>query len=106
MGVRTFKIKAGRMLLAGAAPVVTAIATVSSPVPSAAAINPVLPDELDQVLAVALAKDRARRPASVREVVALLARGPQYRTAAGAPGAAAPAAPPPPHPGPPSPRTP
>jgi hypothetical protein len=59
-----------------------AIATVSSPVPSAAAINPVLPDELDQVLAVALAKDRARRPASVRELVALLARVPQYRTAA------------------------
>jgi hypothetical protein len=79
-----------------------AIATVSSPVPSAAAINPVLPDELDQVLAVALAKDRARRPASVRELVALLAQVPQYRTAAVAAVAATPGATPPPTPAPPA----
>ncbi len=102
MGVMTFEMMTGRMPFAGATPVEIAIATVSSPVPSAAAINPVLPDELDQVLAVALAKDRARRPASVRELVALLARVPQYRTAAVAAVAAAPAATPPPTPAPPA----
>src|SRR5260370_36412837 len=76
IGVMTFEMMTGRMPFAGATPVEIAIATVSSPVPSAAAINPVLPDELDQVLAVALAKARARLPAAARPLVAPLARGP------------------------------
>lgn len=81
MGVMTFEMMTGRMPFSGATPVEIAIATVSSPIPSAAAINPRLPDELDQVLGLVLAKDRAQRPSSVRELVAMLARVPQYRSA-------------------------
>ncbi len=80
MGVMTFEMMTGRMPFEGATPVEIAIATVNRPVPSAAALNPVLPDELDMVLGRAMAKNPADRPASVNELVALLAKVPQRRS--------------------------
>jgi serine/threonine-protein kinase len=84
MGVMTFEMMTGRMPFAGASAVEIAVATVSTPVPSAAALNASLPDELDHVLARALAKDPAQRPNSVRELVALLGQVPQRRSTAAA----------------------
>ena len=82
MGVMTFEMMTGRMPFTGASAVEIAVATVSTPVPSAAALNPSLPDELDRVLARALAKDPAQRPSSVRELVAQLGEVPQRRSTA------------------------
>ncbi|HEV2218196.1 MAG TPA: serine/threonine-protein kinase, partial [Candidatus Dormibacteraeota bacterium] len=81
MGVMTFEMMTGTMPFAGANPVEVAIATVNQPVPSAAALKATLPDELDQVLARAMAKDPSQRPTSVRELVAMLGKVPQRRTA-------------------------
>jgi serine/threonine protein kinase len=80
MGVMTFEMMTGHMPFAGANAGEIAVATVTTPVPSAAALNATLPDELDQVLARALAKDPAQRPSSVRELVALLGQVPQRRS--------------------------
>ena len=82
MGVMTFEMMTGHMPFGGASAGEIALATVSSPVPSAAARNAMLPDELDQVLARALAKDPAQRPSSVRELVRLLGQVPQRRSVA------------------------
>ncbi len=82
MGVMTFEMMTGRMPFGGATVVEIAIATINQPIPSAAQINPILPDELDQVLASALAKDPLRRPSSVRQLVEMLGRVPQRRSAA------------------------
>ena len=81
MGVMTFEMMTGQMPFKGATAVEVAIASVSNPIPSAAAINPRLPDELDAVLRLAMAKEPAQRPQSIRELVGLLARVPQYRSA-------------------------
>lgn len=80
MGAMTFEMMTGSMPYSGASPAEVAIATVSKPIPSATALNPVLPDELDAVLVRALAKDPADRPGSVRELLELLGRVPQRRT--------------------------
>ena len=80
MGAMTFEMMTGRMPYTGASPAEIAIATVSKPIPSATALNPILPDELDAVLSRALAKDPADRPGSVRELVELLGRVPQRRS--------------------------
>lgn len=53
--------------------------TVNQPLPSACALNPVLPDELDRLLQRVLAKEPVQRPASVRELVIELGRLPQHR---------------------------
>lgn len=82
MGVMTFEMMTGNMPFGGASAGEIALATVSSPVPSAAARNAMLPDELDHVLARALAKDPAQRPSSVRELVRLLGQVPQRRSVA------------------------
>jgi hypothetical protein len=82
MGVMTFEMMTGRMPFEGATPVEIAIATVNQPVPSAASINAMLPDELDAVLARAMAKQPADRPASVAELIAMLGKVPQRRSAA------------------------
>jgi hypothetical protein len=82
MGVMTFEMMTGRMPFEGSSAGEIALATVTNPIPSAARLNPDLPDELDQVLAAALAKDPSQRPGSVRELVAILARVPQRRSAA------------------------
>jgi hypothetical protein len=81
MGVMTFEMMTGRMPFEYGTAVEIAVATVSAPIPSAATINPILPDELDQVLSRALAKDPAQRPGSVRDLVAMLGRVPQRRSA-------------------------
>ncbi|MGH7487501.1 MAG: serine/threonine-protein kinase, partial [bacterium] len=62
MGVMTFEMMTGQMPFKGATAVEVAIASVSSPIPSAAAINPRLPDELDAVLRLAMAKEPEQRP--------------------------------------------
>ena len=97
MAAMTFEMMTGKMLYAGGTPAEIAVATVSKPIPSAVALNPDLPDELDSVLSRALAKDPAERPNSVRELIDLLARVPQRRSVM----AAIPAAPPTPPPTPP-----
>ena len=84
MGVMTFEMMTGQMPFHGSNAVEIAIATVSQPIPSAAALNHGLPDELDGVLARALAKDRDQRPGSVREVIDLLGKVPQRRSVAAA----------------------
>lgn len=92
MGVMTFEMMTGVMPYGGASAVEIAIATVSRPIPSATALKASLPDELDAVLARAMAKDRNQRPHSVRELVAMLGKVPQRRsvkTPAPAPVAAA-----------------
>src|SRR5438034_3131335 len=81
MGVMTFEMMTGTMPFGGATPVEVAIATVSQPVPSASALKATLPEELDAVLARAMAKDPKQRPSSVRDLVALLGKVPQRRTA-------------------------
>jgi hypothetical protein len=80
MGVMTFEMMTGQMPFGGANAVEIAIATVNQPVPSACAINPALPDELDGVLAQALAKAPGERPASVRDLIGMLGKVPQRRS--------------------------
>ena len=84
MGVMTFEMMTGQMPFGGANAVEIAIATVNQPVPSACALNPALPDELDAVLAQALAKEPAGRPGSVRELIGMLGKVPQRRSAVAA----------------------
>jgi len=66
MGVLTFEMLTGRLPFTGANRMEVAYATVNTPIPSAAKLNAVLPDELDVLLARVLAKDPAQRPQSVR----------------------------------------
>ena len=80
MGVMTFEMMTGQMPFGGASAVEIAIATVNQPVPSACAVNPALPDELDAVLAQALAKEPGDRPGSVSELIAMLGKVPQRRS--------------------------
>jgi len=84
MGVMTFEMMTGQMPFGGANAVEIAIATVNQPVPSACAINPGLPDELDMVLARALAKAPGDRPTSVRDLIGMLGKVPQRRSAVAA----------------------
>src|SRR5258706_1791851 len=83
LGVLTFEMLTGRLPYIGANRMEVAYATVNSPIPSAVAINPNLPDELDQLLAKVLAKDPNERPQSVRDLLALMAKLPQRRAGAG-----------------------
>jgi hypothetical protein len=96
----TFEMMTGRKPFTGTTPVEIAIATVNQPVPSACALNPNLPDELDAALARAMAKQPDGRPGSVNELIALLGRVPQRRSVAAAvvaaPAAASPVVTPPP----------
>jgi protein kinase-like protein len=101
MGVMTFEMMTGQMPFGGANAVEIAIATVNQPVASACALNPALPDELDMVLAKALAKSPGDRPSSVRELIGMLGKVPQRRSAVvatAAPSSAKPAAAPAPLP--------
>ena len=84
MGVLTFEMLTGRLPFIGANRMEVAYATVNAPIPSAAKLNAVLPDELDQLLARVLAKDPAQRPQNVRDLLAQMAKLPQRRTAPGA----------------------
>ena len=95
MGVMTFEMMTGQMPFGGSNAIEIAIATVNQPVPSACALNPGLPDELDAVLARAMAKEPRDRPGSVRELIGMLGKVPQRRsamTAAVTPSAVKPAA--------------
>jgi serine/threonine protein kinase len=98
MGVMTFEMMTGQMPFGGSNAIEIAIATVNQPVPSACALNPGLPDELDAVLARAMAKEPQDRPDSVRELIGMLGKVPQRRsrvTAAVTPSAVAPTQTPP-----------
>jgi serine/threonine protein kinase len=92
MGVLTFEMLTGRLPFIGANRMEVAYATVNSPIPSAAKLNAVLPDELDVLLAKVLAKDPAQRPQSVKDLLAQMAKLPQRRAAANSQGASAAAA--------------
>src|SRR5260370_7093101 len=85
MGVLSFEMLTGRLPFIGANRMEVAYATVNAPIPSAAKLNAVLPDELDVLLAKVLAKDPAQRPQSVKDLLAQMARLPHPRAAAGAP---------------------
>jgi serine/threonine protein kinase len=82
MGVLTFEMLTGRLPFIGANRMEVAYATVNAPVPSAAKLNNLLPDELDQLLGKVLAKDPAQRPQTVRDLLAQMAKLPQRRQAA------------------------
>ena len=104
MGVLTFEMLTGRLPFIGANRMEVAYSTVNAPIPSAAKLNAVLPDELDVLLAKVLAKDPAQRPQSVKDLLSQMAKLPQRRAATGAPvaaGAGRPATVPPPAPHPP-----
>src|ERR1700716_1593933 len=92
MGVLTFEMLTGRLPFIGANRMEFAYATVNSPIPSAAKLNAVLPDELDVLLAKVLAKDPAQRPQSVKDLLAQMAEVPPRRAAGNAQGAPAAAA--------------
>ena len=92
MGVLTFEMLTGRLPFIGANRMEVAYATVNSPIPSAAKLNAVLPDELDVLLAKVLAKDPAQRPQSVKDLLSQMAKLPQRRAAGNAQGAPAAAA--------------
>jgi serine/threonine protein kinase len=81
MGVLTFEMLTGRLPFIGANRMEVAYATVNAPVPSAAKLNNLLPDELDQLLSKVLAKDPAQRPQTVRDLLAQMAKLPQRRQA-------------------------
>src|SRR6266700_2048204 len=88
MGVLTFEMLTGRLPFVGANRMEVAYSTVNAPIPSAAKLNAVLPDELDVLLAKVLAKDPAQRPQTVKDLLTQMARLPQRRSV-GAPAAAA-----------------
>src|SRR6266566_4356388 len=80
MGALTFEMLTGRLPYIGANRMEVAYATVNTPIPSVVKINPNLPDELDQLLSRVLAKDPNKRPQTVRDLLAQMARLPQRRT--------------------------
>ena len=80
MGVLTFEMLTGRLPYIGANRMEVAYATVNAEIPSVVKINPNLPDELDQLLQRVLAKLPEKRPQTVRELLAQMARLPQRRT--------------------------
>ena len=92
MGVLTFEMLTGRLPFVGANRMEVAYATVNAPIPSAAKLNALLPDELDVLLTKVLAKDPAQRPQSVKDLLAQMAKLPQRRSVGAAAGAIRPAA--------------
>jgi serine/threonine protein kinase len=82
MGALTFEMLTGRLPYTGANRMEVAYATVNSPIPSAVALNPNLPDELDQLLKKVLAKDPNDRPQTIRDLLGLMAKLPQRRSTA------------------------
>ena len=69
LGVVAFELLTGRRPFASATATTEALAHVSAPVPSAAAIAPDLQPEVDAVFQRALAKDPEERPATCRQLV-------------------------------------
>ena len=74
LGVVAFELLTDRRPFEGETAATEAFAHVTAPVPSAEKIEPELPDGVDEVLARALAKSPADRPASCAELVADLRR--------------------------------
>jgi hypothetical protein len=80
MGVLTFEMLTGRLPYIGSNRMEVAYSTVNAEIPSAVKINPNLPDELDQLFQKVLAKLPEKRPQTVRDLLALMAKLPQRRT--------------------------
>ncbi len=72
LGVVAFELLTDRRPFEGETAATEALAHVTAPVPSAELIEPGLPDGVDEVLARALAKDPADRPATCGELVSEL----------------------------------
>ena len=72
LGVVAYELLTGARPYASDSPTAEATAHVNAPVPSARAVNPELPPEVDAVLTQALAKDPASRFSSAAELVASL----------------------------------
>jgi len=83
LGVIAFELLTGRRPFAGDTAATEAFAHVNAPVPSAERLDPGIPRGVDDVLARALAKDPADRPASCAELVADLSTA--FETADGGP---------------------
>jgi predicted Ser/Thr protein kinase len=74
LGVVAWELLVGRRPFTAESATAEALAHANAPIPSAAAANPALPPEVDQVLARALAKDPARRYPSAAQLVGDLRR--------------------------------
>ena len=74
LGVVAWELLVGRRPFVAESATAEALAHANAPIPSAAAANPALPQEIDQVLARALAKDPARRYPSAEQFVGDLRR--------------------------------
>jgi tetratricopeptide (TPR) repeat protein len=74
LGVVAWELLVGRRPYVAESATAEALAHANAPIPSAAAANPALPQEIDQVLARALAKDPARRYPSAEQFVGDLRR--------------------------------
>ena len=69
-GVMLFEMTTGQLPFRGKTPMETMLHHLSNPVPSAHRINPELPEELDKVISMAMAKEPADRYPSVVEFTA------------------------------------
>ena len=69
LGVVAFELLTGRRPFAGDTPTTEAFAHLNADIPSATALDPMLPERVDAVFEDALAKDPAVRPATASELV-------------------------------------
>jgi PAS domain S-box-containing protein len=88
LGLLAFELLTGTLPFAASSPVDLILATVYDPVPSARALNPDLPPELESVLFRALAKSPADRQSSVFALLEELSQVPMSRKQAPARGPA------------------
>jgi PAS domain S-box-containing protein len=86
LGLLAFEMLTGTRPYGAGSPIDRILSAVNDPVPSARAINPELPPELDVALFRALSKDPAQRPQTVVALLGELSQVPLSRVAA--PGAA------------------
>jgi len=89
LGVVLFEMATGRVPYAADTPVATVMKHIHDPLPSARALNPALPETVDQVISQAMAKDPAARFATAGQMAAALQVATGATNAAPGPGMAA-----------------
>jgi len=72
VGAVLFELLTGRPAIDGAEPLSRILAALSTPPPSAAAVNPSVPSEVSDIAAKAMARDASERFASARDMAAAL----------------------------------